>query len=110
MRTEEPRAIHLADYQAPEFRIRSVKLDFSLEPEATKVKSVLEIERVSGHGPLVLMGENQALLRVALDGRSLAANEYRLDDKTLTLANPAARLTLEIESQINPAANTALEG
>ena len=34
MRTEEPRAIHLADYKAPEFRIRTVDLDFSLEPEA----------------------------------------------------------------------------
>ena len=48
MRTEEPRAIHLADYKAPEFRIRTVHLDFSLEPEATRVSSRLEIERLRG--------------------------------------------------------------
>ena len=50
MRTEEPRAVHLADYQAPEFRITTIHLDFSLEPETTRVTSRLEIERVSGNG------------------------------------------------------------
>ncbi|HET7086630.1 MAG TPA: aminopeptidase N [Rhizomicrobium sp.] len=110
MRTEEPRAVHLVDYQAPEFRILTVKLDFALDPEATRVKSVLEIERVCGHGPLTLLGEDQKLLRIALNGRALAADEYRLDEKRLTFADPPVRFTLEIESQINPAANTALEG
>ena len=44
MRTEEPRAIHLADYQAPEFRIHTVHLDFALEPEATRITARLAIE------------------------------------------------------------------
>jgi len=110
MRTEEPRAIHLADYQAPEFRIRTVELNFSLEPQATRVAAKLTIERLSGHGPLVLQGENQKLLSVALDGRALGAGEFLLDDKSLTLPNPPAKLVLEIESQIDPAANTQLEG
>ena len=110
MRTEEPRAIHLADYKAPEFRITSVHLDFALEPEATRVAAKLEIERVSGNGPLTLMGENQALLSVTLDGRALLPGDYLLDDKGLTLTDPPSKLTLEISSQINPAANTELEG
>jgi len=110
MRTEEPRAINLADYKAPEFRITAVHLDFSLEPEATRVIAKLEIERVSGNGPLVLAGENQKLLGVALDGRALSASDYLLDDKSLTLAHPPATLTLEVTSEINPAANTELEG
>ncbi|MFO1247492.1 MAG: aminopeptidase N [Alphaproteobacteria bacterium] len=110
MRTEEPRAIHLADYKAPEFRIATVHLDFSLEPEATTVKSRLEIERLSGNGPLVLAGENQKLLSVVLDGRTLDGGDYLLDDKSLTIPNPPAKLTLEVASQINPSANTALEG
>ena len=71
MRTEEPRAIHLADYRAPEFRIPTVRLDFGLEPEATRVTARLAIERQGGNGPLVLQGENQKLLSVALDGRAL---------------------------------------
>src|SRR4029079_12237012 len=110
MRTEEPRATHLADYEAPEFRITKVRLDFSLEPESTRVSSRLEIERVSGSGPLVLLGENQALLGVVLDGRMLSAGEYQLDGKGLTLSDPPARLNLEITCQIDPAANTELEG
>ena len=110
MRTEEPRAIHLADYRAPEFRVTTVHLDFALDPEATRVTTRLEIERLSGSGPLILQGENQKLLSLALDGRTLNADEYRLDEKGLTLGNPPAKLTLEIASEINPAANTELEG
>src|SRR3954469_13849596 len=110
MRTDEPRAIHLADYKAPEFRIRTVRLDFALEPEATRVSSRLEIERLSGNGPLVLSGENQKLLSVTLDGRTLNAGDYLLDDKTLPTPSPPAKLILEVASEINPAANTELEG
>ena len=110
MRTEEPRAIHLADYQAPEFRIHTVHLDFALEPEATRVTARLAMERQNGSGPLVLQGEEQKLLSVALDGRALGDGDYLLDDKSLTIVNAPAKFALEIVSEINPAANTALEG
>jgi aminopeptidase N len=110
MRTEEPRAIHLADYQAPDFHIKTVHLDFALEPEATRVTATLVIERQSDSGSLVLNGENQTLLSLKLDGRALVAGEYLLDDKSLTLADPPARFTLEVISEIAPAANIALEG
>jgi aminopeptidase N len=110
MRTDEPRAIHLADYRVPEFRIKTVQLDFALLPEATQVTARLEIARQFGSGPLVLAGENQKLLSVSLDGRRLSPGDYLLDDKSLTLPNPPAALTLEISSEINPSANTALEG
>src|SRR3954470_572143 len=117
MRTEEPSAIHLADYKAPEFRITSVHLDFALDPEATRVIAKLEIERLSGrsdgqasegeppgratqnNSPLTLMGENQTLLGVSLDGRALSPSDYLLDDKSLTIANVPARFTLEISSE-----------
>ncbi len=110
MRTEEPRAIHLSDYQAPEFRITTADLEFALEPEATRVRAKLKVERRGGSGALVLAGESQKLISVALDGRALTAGEYLSDDKSLTILNPPASLTLEVESEINPAANTALEG
>jgi aminopeptidase N len=110
MRTEEHRAIQLSDYQAPEFRIRTVHLDFALEPEATRVTATLAIERQSGTGPLILNGEEQRLLSVALDGRALMAVEYLLDDTSLTIPRVPDSFTLEITSEINPSANTALEG
>ncbi|HEY0265644.1 MAG TPA: M1 family aminopeptidase, partial [Rhizomicrobium sp.] len=110
MRTDEPRAIHLADYKAPDFHIETVHLDFALEPEATTVTATLVVKRQADNSPLVLSGENQELLSVALDGRVLAAGDYLLDDRSLTLPNPPAHFTLEIASRINPAANTELEG
>ncbi len=110
MRTEEPRAIHLADYRAPEFRIPTVQLDFALEPETTRVTAKLAIERQGGNGPLVLHGENQKLLSVTLDGRVLSPGDYLLDDKSLTLPKVPDKFSLEIVSEIDPSANTALEG
>jgi aminopeptidase N len=128
MRTEEHRAIRLSDYQAPEFRIRTVHLDFALEPEATRVTATLAIARQSGRSigqaseaepsgratknesPLVLNGEDQKLLSVSLDGRVLMAGDYLLDDKSLTVPGVPDSFTLEITSEISPSANTALEG
>ena len=110
MRTEEPRAIHLADYKAPDFLIQTVKLDFALDPQATKVSARLEIERRTAGAPLVLHGEQLKLIAIALDGRSLSSGDYRLDDKSLTIALVPDRFVLETVAQIAPAANTALEG
>jgi len=111
MRTEEPRAIHLADYKAPDFRIESVHLDFALEPLATRVTAKMIIaRRGDAAAALRLDGEEQKLLSVTLDGRVLAANDYVLDEKSLTIAKVPDRFTLEIVSEISPAANTALEG
>ena len=63
MRTEEPRAIHLADYQAPDFRIETVHLDFALDPQATRVTAKLQIVRRRAGAPLKLDGEEPETAR-----------------------------------------------
>jgi aminopeptidase N len=111
MRTEEPRAVRLKDYRPPDYSVREIALDFALDPEATRVKARLEVERLAdGPAPLVLDGERLKLISIALDGRALAAEEYALGAETLTIPNPPARFTLETESEIAPARNTTLEG
>ena len=110
MRTEEPRAIHLADYKAPDFRIETVHLDFALDPEATRVTATSQIVRNTAHAPLALQGENLKLLSVELDGRALAASEYRVDERGLTVPQVPDHFTLKIVTEIAPARNTALEG
>jgi aminopeptidase N len=110
MRTEEPRAIHLADYKAPDFHIQTVKLDFALDPQATRVSARLEITRRNAGAPLVLAGEDLKLLSIALDGRALSPGDYQLDGKSLTIANVPDHFVLETQAEIAPAANTALEG
>lgn len=110
MRTEEPRAIHLADYQAPDFRIETVHLDFALDPENTRVTAKLAITRQCAGAPLVLHGEELKLISVTLDGLTLAEGDYHLDAKSLTIASVPDRCVLETVCEIAPAANTALEG
>jgi aminopeptidase N len=110
MRTEEPRAIHLADYKAPDFRIETVHLDFALDPQATRVTAQLEIVRTTVHAPLVLHGEELKLISLKLDGRALSESEYRLDAKSLAIASVPDRFILETVCEIAPTANLALEG
>jgi aminopeptidase N len=111
MRTEEPRAVRLKDYRPPEYRVREIALDFALDPDRTRVRARLQVERLaSDPAPLVLHGERLKLVSIALDGRALAPSEYALGAETLSIANPPARFTLEVETEIAPAKNTTLEG
>jgi aminopeptidase N len=106
MRTDEPRTIALKDYQPPAYRISEVSLTFTLDPETTRVRSVMSMTRLAD-APLVLNGEHLKLVSIALDGTPV---EYTKDDETLTIATTPAKFTLEIVTEISPANNTALEG
>ena len=111
MRTDEPHAVRLQDYRAPDFRISEIALDFVLDPDATKVTARTEIARTgAGNEPLVLNGERLKLLSVSIDGKMRTADAHRLDDETLTIPDVPDRFTLEIVTETNPAGNTALEG
>ncbi|HWA89276.1 MAG TPA: aminopeptidase N [Rhizomicrobium sp.] len=106
MRTDEPRTIALKDYQPPAYRVSEVALTFALDPQATRVRSVMTVARVAD-APLVLNGEHLKLVSVTLDGKPVA---HTTDDETLTIASTPERFTLEIVTEISPANNTALEG
>ena len=111
MRTEEPRAIRLTDYRAPDFRVEKLSLNFNLEPETTRVRSTMQIVRTgAADAPVVLNGEHLKLLSVAIDGKKVPAEGYKLGDETLTIHRVPDRFTLEIATEISPANNTALEG
>jgi len=111
MRTEEPRAVRLKDYCPPDYQIREIALDVSLDPDATRVTARMQVERAGTQSaPLVLNGEQLKLIALALDGRAAAANEYAVGPHTLTIHAPPARFALEVVTEIAPATNTALEG
>src|SRR5690348_12432817 len=110
MRTEEPRAINLKDYHAPDYRIASIELDFNLEPGATKVTAISSVTRTGAAVPLVLDGEDLQLVSIAIDGRKLDDKAYALGDDTLTIHAPPASFTLEIVTEIAPDKNTELSG
>lgn len=110
MRTDTaPTPTLLSDYTSPSHELTSVYLDFNLEPEATTVRSKLEVKRLRDE-PLVLNGENIDLKSVKLNGKALKRSQYKLDQETLTLAKTPENFTLEIETVCNPSANSTLMG
>jgi aminopeptidase N len=113
MRTEEPRPIRLRDYRPPDWLIETVELDVSLDPTATTVRSKLRLKPNGGGtpAPLVLDGEELKLRSLSLDGKPLPGEAFMATPDKLTITQPPNQpFTLEIETVIDPAANTQLMG
>ena len=116
MREATPQTVYLKDYTPPDYLIDSVDLNFALDKEKTRVISRLTMRRnpqsQDESTTLTLLGEDIILLSVALDGETLNEEQYQQGPETLTIANvPQDRVfILTVENQINPKANTALEG
>src|SRR5437879_1522316 len=60
--------------------------------------------------PLVLDGDGLTLASLKLDGAPLAADAYTATPDRLTIKAPARPLTLDIETIVDPSANTQLMG
>jgi aminopeptidase N len=111
MRTDLPQPIRLSEYRPPAYLIDEVFLDFALEPAATRVRARLAVRRDGEHDqPLRLDGVRLKPVSVAIDGRVLAEGEYAITAEDLTIPGVPAAFTLETEVEIDPAANTFLEG
>ncbi len=101
--------IYLKDYTQPNFNVQHVSLCFELAPERTVVISTVQYQRQQA-GALELDGDGLKLQSIHLDGKALAKSEYSVFDKGLSIADAPDTFTLEIQTIINPQANTALEG
>ncbi len=109
-----PAPVFLSDYTPFPWTVERVALTFRLSPSTTRVVANITFVPnpavAPGPHPLHLDGEGPRLLRLAVDGR---ARDVQPDRTGLTLAAgtlPAGGFTLETEVEIDPAANTALEG
>jgi aminopeptidase N len=109
MRTETPVQIKLADYTPYPFAIDQVEMVFDLEPSATKVRTEMQVRRLS-EGDLVLDGVQVKLDRIKLNGDVLTEGAYILTDDTLTVLDAPDAFTLETLVTIDPSTNTALSG
>ncbi|GLI93967.1 aminopeptidase N [Methylocystis echinoides] len=106
--------VRLTDYRPADFLIDSVALDFRLDRTATRVVATLTLRRNPKGVPgaaLVLDGDELTLVSLKLDGRALGPQEYEATPDRLTLsAVPDGPFTLEIETRVDPTANTQLSG
>ena len=113
MRTDTSPPILLKDYRPPDWLVETVSLDFSLHPTQTRVRATLALKPNSeaAAAPLVLDGDGLALTSLKLDGVTLPAENYVATPDSLTIPQvPNGPFTLEIETLVDPTANTQLSG
>ncbi len=114
MRTDEPHPIRLQDYRPPDWLVDTVELDVSLDATATRVRAALLLRpnpKAAAPAPLVLDGDGLTLVALKLDGEPLAPEHYVATPDRLSLAQPPQRpFRLEIETSVDPSANTQLMG
>ncbi len=112
MRHEKPETpTRLVDYRPPEWLVERVALTFDLAPAATRVRARIEFCRNgAGAADLVLFGRRLTLVSAAADGRDVTS-EVEVTRESLRLAGPLPeRFVWECETEIDPSANTELEG
>ncbi len=112
MRTENaPQTKYLKDYKKPDFEIEDIHLTFDIRDGITTVRAKTVFKRSNPDAAvLVLDGQELTLKSVVLDGEKLADNRYSVDANTLTVHDVPDHFTLEVENDIHPEKNTALEG
>ena len=113
MRTDTAQPIRLKDYRPPDWLVDTVALDFFLHPSKTRVRAtlVLRPNPQTAAAPLVLDGDGLNLVSLKLDGKTLPAENYVVTPDNLTIAQPPnGPFTLEIETLVDPTANTQLSG
>ncbi len=114
MRTEEHHPVRLSEYRPPDWLVETVELDVKLHPTRTPVHAKLRLKPNPAAGtpaPLSLDGDGLNLVSLKLDGAPLPADRYVASPDGLTIAQPPQRpFTLEIETLVDPQANTQLSG
>ena len=103
--------IRLKDYRPVSFEIKDVYLTFKLDPKRTIVSSKMNIVP-TGNSDLFLDGSQLKLKSAKINGKD-ATSIVSQNDKGIKFFKknlPKKRFILEIINEINPKANTALEG
>ena len=99
------------DYQAPTFYIDTVDLTVDLDDHHTRVSATTTVRRAGDHQePLRLDGEDLILRTIAINGDALAEESYRTTDTGLEIDTALDAFELTIVTEIDPSANTKLEG
>ncbi|KDM91253.1 aminopeptidase N [Photobacterium galatheae] len=105
----QPTAKYRADYQAPDFTITDIDLTFDLHDTATRVIAVSQVkQQTQGVTSLELDGDELVLHRLEINGESW--EHFEQTESGLILRELPAVFELTIETEINPEANTSLEG
>ncbi len=114
MRTDQASPVRLADYRPPDWLVETVHLDISLHPTATRVRAALLLKPNAANATpaaVVLDGNGLNLVSLSIDGVPLPPEHYVATPDSLTISQaPPRPFRLDIETRIDPSANTQLTG
>jgi aminopeptidase N len=112
MKTDQPQRKYLNEYRKPDFTIETASLTFDLKDGKTRVGSRLTVHRQCEDTsiPLVLDGVGLKIIDLRVDDEYLDASDYRYDGNHLTIDGVPDRFEFRATVEIDPAANTRLEG
>jgi aminopeptidase N len=105
--------VYRNDYQPFPYAIPNVTLTFELDPQATRVISILDVVRHAdqpANAPLTLDGEDIEFVSLKVDGQSWPVDQYVVDDQGLTVLGLPASCQLEIVCLNHPQKNSSLMG
>lgn len=108
----QPVTHYLRDYQPSDFLVDKIDLTFDIQDKKTVVTSRMLMNRnpaVSSRSQLTLDGD-AALVTLALDGEQLTADQYQQQGEKLVIFSVPDSFVLEVITEIDPSANTALMG
>ncbi|QDF98553.1 aminopeptidase N [Azoarcus sp. DD4] len=110
MKTEHAPTIARADYRPLSWTVERIDLHFQLDPTATVVTSRMVCVRnaEAEPGPIRLWGEEQERLSLTVDGA--APKALREAGTLLEIDADGERVLVEVQSRIDPKANTTLSG
>ncbi|MCU8560571.1 aminopeptidase N [Vibrio vulnificus] len=106
--SQTPQAKYRKDYKAPSHTITDIDLTFDLYDHNTVVTAVSQVKQQGESDLLELDGEALKLISVAVNGEAWSAFEVK--ESSLVISNLPAEFELVIVTEIDPEANTALEG
>ncbi|BBV02173.1 MULTISPECIES: aminopeptidase N [Providencia] len=107
--TQLRQAKYRQDYQAPDYTITEIDLDFNLDPVKTVVTAISKVKRLNSQSStLELNGEDLSLVSIEVDGK--AWKNYKESEGKLIIESLPESFTLRIVNEISPEKNTALEG
>ncbi len=111
MKTDHQIRKYLNEYSVPDFTITQTRLLFELDEQRTFVKSLLKIKRLGdADASLSLDGVGLDLLSICIDDRLLSSADYEKTSDKLIVYRVPDEFELVCEVEINPLANTRLEG
>ena len=117
MNTTTPPVIRLKDYAPPAYQIVTTEMVVDLDFSATKITARHRVRRrdkakAKMKSTLVLDCDSNSvqLGNIAIDGKRITAQQYRVADDQLILPDVPHEFELAIENTIAPALNTALSG